>query len=480
MSEVIQEKPTRACPNLFPKELIIDEVDGKATNIKLNSLRRPHMRSFHLSWLGFFSAFTTWFALNPLLKKTIAPLIGITAGDVANSDIANVSSTVIARFFIGGLVDKFGPSRAMAFILMAGSLPIGLVGLVNSAGGLIVLRLFVGIIGSTFVPCQYWTTALFSKNIVGTANAIAGGWGNMGGGFTFLIMPQVFNLMKTIGLSVGNAWKVTYVFPVIICWIVAILCLRFGDDHPVIKTLPVAAETEILKDKPEEGATAVIDTIAAPTHILGGAAEKVPYWKIMLRAVTNPYVIILMFSYACCFGVELSVDSQIANYFIGKYALDQTTAGQLSSIFGLMNFFSRASGGLLSDLMFHYFGMRGRIGISATFFFINGIALIGFSFADTLGASIGSMVVFSYFTQALCGTTFGIVPFVDSGIMGAVTGLVGAGGNIGGAIFNSIFTAYVTNLSGGFRVMGIIVLVCGFLPTFALRVQGSMLLFKTK
>lgn len=35
--------------------------------------------------------------------------------------------------------------------------------------------------------CQYWCTAMFSPTVVGTANAFAGGWGNLGGGFTQLV-----------------------------------------------------------------------------------------------------------------------------------------------------------------------------------------------------------------------------------------------------------------------------------------------------
>ena len=53
-------------------------------------------------------------------------------------------------------------------------------GLANSLAGLAVLRLFIGLAGSSFVMCQYWTTRMFAKEIVGTANALVGGWGNVG------------------------------------------------------------------------------------------------------------------------------------------------------------------------------------------------------------------------------------------------------------------------------------------------------------
>jgi NNP family nitrate/nitrite transporter-like MFS transporter len=50
--------------------------------------------------------------------------------------------------------------------------------------GLIALRFFVGILGGTFVPCQVWCTGFFDKNIMGTANSLAAGIGNAGGGVT--------------------------------------------------------------------------------------------------------------------------------------------------------------------------------------------------------------------------------------------------------------------------------------------------------
>ena len=71
-----------------------------------------------------------------------------------------------------------------ATLLLLGALPTGMAGLVTNATGLCVLRFFVGILGAVFVPCQVWTTGFFDKNVVGSANALAGGWGNAGGGIT--------------------------------------------------------------------------------------------------------------------------------------------------------------------------------------------------------------------------------------------------------------------------------------------------------
>lgn len=57
------------------------------------------------------------------------------------------------------------------------------------------------------MPCQAWTTVFYDKNVVGTANALVGGWGNAGGGFTFIIMVALYNKLREDGLSLHSAWR---------------------------------------------------------------------------------------------------------------------------------------------------------------------------------------------------------------------------------------------------------------------------------
>lgn len=59
--------------------------------------------------------------------------------------------------------------------------------------------------------------------------------------------------------------------------------------------------------------------------------------------------------------------------------------------------------------------------------------------------------------------------------MGAVYGLIGAGGSIGSILFNYAFSVYGTNYVDAFRVIGYAVLAAALL-TLLLKVQGRMLL----
>mmetsp|Transcript_23002 Transcript_23002/g.43746 ORF Transcript_23002/g.43746 Transcript_23002/m.43746 type:complete len:91 (-) Transcript_23002:571-843(-) len=65
-------------------------------------------------------------------------------------------------------------------VLMSGSTVTAVLGLVNSYQGFAAWRFLKDFGGGAFVACQYWSSCMFSKNIVGTANAIVAGWGGIG------------------------------------------------------------------------------------------------------------------------------------------------------------------------------------------------------------------------------------------------------------------------------------------------------------
>jgi len=187
-----------------------------------------------------------------------------------------------------------------------------------------------------------------------------------------------------------------------------------------------------------------------------------------------------MLMYACSFGVELAVDNVIGYFFHDHFNLSQTKSGMFAALFGLMNLFSRATGGFLSDYGYKRMGIQGRLLVHFIIIFLSGAFLVAFRFAvNTLTNAIIILIFFSYFTQACCGSVFGIVPFVDPKIVGAISGLVGAGGNVGGLIFSGIFKVYAGNTPFAFMVLGLVVMGVSFL-TFFMRVEGRMLVEKKK
>lgn len=160
------------------------------TSIRLFSLGSIQMRTFHITWLMFFVCFFGWFGLAPLMP-TIRADLGLTKAQVGNTIIASVSSTILARLIIGSLCDKWGPRRTAIRLLLIGSIPVFLAGLAKDYTTFLLFRLAIGIIGASFVITQFHTSMMFASNVKGTANAITGGWGNLGGGVTNMVMPLI-------------------------------------------------------------------------------------------------------------------------------------------------------------------------------------------------------------------------------------------------------------------------------------------------
>jgi NNP family nitrate/nitrite transporter-like MFS transporter len=169
-------------------------------NLRIFDLSSVQMRTFHITWLTFFMCFFGWFGLAPLMP-TIREDLGLTKGQVGNIIIASVSATIFARLFIGRLCDTWGPRKTYTALLVLGSIPVFLVGLSHSYTTFLLFRLAIGVIGASFVITQYHTSVMFAPNIKGTANAVAGGWGNLGGGITNMVMPVIFAAIVGLGYT---------------------------------------------------------------------------------------------------------------------------------------------------------------------------------------------------------------------------------------------------------------------------------------
>ena len=87
------------------------EVQNKATQINLFSLKTVQMRVFHTTWVAFFLAFFGWFGIAPLMAIVREDLM-LTKAQIGNTIIASVAITVLARVLIGPLCDRIGSRKA--------------------------------------------------------------------------------------------------------------------------------------------------------------------------------------------------------------------------------------------------------------------------------------------------------------------------------------------------------------------------------
>lgn len=419
-------------------------LDSRATRIQLFSLSTPQMRAFHMSWFAFFLCFFAWFGIAPLMS-VIREEMSLTKDEVGWCIIGSVAVTVLARLFIGWLCDQIGPRLAYTWLLILGSVPVIAVGFAHDFASFLLFRIAIGAIGASFVITQYHTSIMFAPNCVGTANATAAGWGNLGGGVTQIVMPLIFSLLVgSIGLSAAAGWRTCMAIAGVVCALAGVLYYFCTQDAP--------------------------DGNFSELRATGRMPEKKTVRGGFREACRDPRVWALAVIYAACFGLELTIDNVAALYFVDYFSeLKQvdsmdaiSRAGLFAGLFGGMNLFARALGGIIGDKFGSRWGLSGRVKWLFIAVFCEGIFLMVFSQARTLAVAVPLLMLFGLFVKMSNGATYSVVPFINRRALGSVSGIVGAGGNVGAVAAGFLFKAESISWPTALFLLGIIVTFCSF------------------
>lgn len=401
--------------------------------LPLFSLQGVQMRTFHISWLMFFVCFFGWFGLAPLMPA-IRTDLGLSKAQVGNVVIASVTATIVARLIAGRLCDAIGPRKTAVGLLLLGSIPVFLVGLSESYDSFLLFRLAIGVIGASFVVNQFHTSVMFAPRIKGTANAIAGGWGNLGGGVTNIVMPLVFAALVAAGYTAHESWRLAMILPGLLMLGVAVLYWRYTKDTPAgnytetrQQKQPAKTDWKLLRD-----------------------------WRVWA----------LTLAYGMCFGMEITFDNVASLHFADTFDLSQSKAGFWAGMFGLMNLFARALGGITCDKIGLRSGMRGKGIFLAVLLLLEGVGLLLFAHAGSLNIAIVCMLGFALFLKMANGATYGIVPFISTRSTGMVSGIVGAGGNAGGMLFGFLFKSIRISYVEAFIYIGCTVIAVAVIVLF--------------
>jgi NNP family nitrate/nitrite transporter-like MFS transporter len=430
------------------------EPDGKATRIELLNFSSPAMRAFHMSWMAFFLCFFAWFGIAPLMGVVRSEL-QLTKDQVGWCIIGSVAVTVLARLLVGWLCDRIGPRLTYTWLLILGSIPVMAIGLAHDFTTFLIFRVLIGAIGASFVITQYHTSRMFAANCVGTANATAAGWGNLGGGVTQLAMPLLFaGLISAFSLTEAASWRLAMVGVGTICALTGVAYYFLTQDTP-------------FGNYRELRAAGKMQTTQATKGAFGEALRDRRVWA-------------LFFIYGACFGMELTIDNIAVLYFLDNFAyfneIDPAqalkTAGLIAAGFGGMNLFARAIGGLVADRCGNKWGFSGRVKWLFLALFGEGIALMFFSQATTLTIAIPLMIVFAMFVKMSNGATYAVVPFINKRALGAVSGIVGAGGNAGAVALGFLFKSDAIDWHTALFIAGVGV-TCVSFASFAITAKKS-------
>jgi len=285
---------------------------------------------------------------------------------------------------------------------------------------------------------QYHTSVMFAPNVVGTANAAAAGWGNLGGGVTQMTMPLLFAAFMSLGAGSWWSWRLAMFVPGFAMLLCGIAYYAFTQDTPDGNFSDLRAGEDVLPSKKHNRFADV---------------------------ARDPRVWALFVVYGCCFGMELTIDNIAALYFADYFHLALTAAGIVAASFGMMNLFARALGGIVSDRCNKQWGLKGRVLLLGCTLCCEGLGLMLFSRMRVLPLAIGSMMLAGLFVKMSNGASYSIVPFVNKRALGAVAGIVGAGGNVGAVLAGFLFRTSMP-WPQALLILGALVTLCSSLVVF--------------
>lgn len=425
-------------------------------------------RVLHLTWLAFFLSFVVWFNFAPF-ATTIQAQLGLSRAQLQALALANVALTVPARVLIGMALDRWGPRRTYATLLVFSAVPCTTFALATTFEVALASRLALSVVGAGFVVGIRMVSEWFPPREVGMAEGVYGGWGNFGSAAAALALPSV---AAVVGGPHG--WRAATAMTGLVAAGYGLYYLRAVADTPdgrayarprregalevtsragvfglVLVTVPLVGVLGLLAWRLQlvgflsPAATWAIAAVLA--LVLAGQVRRIV--RVNRPALEGQYdvadrypfraVAILCLVYAVTFGSELAVVSMLPTFFADTFGLGAVLAGAAGSAYAFMNLVSRPIGGLSSDAL----GSRRRTLLALLAALGGGYALMaGISPTWPLVAAVAAVMACSFFVQAGEGATYAIVPLVKRRVSGQISGLVGAYGNVGALLFLTVLT----------------------------------------
>ncbi|WP_156389987.1 MFS transporter [Paenibacillus sp. Root444D2] len=362
-----------------------------------------------LSTMAMMASFVIWSVFSPIAGQ-IQELFHLSTIQKSVLIATPVLLGSILRIPMGIYTDRFGGKRVFASTMLFLVIPLLLAGWVHSYWLLLLCALFIGMAGTTFAISLTYVSRWFPPERQGLVLGLAG-LGNLGGAAASYALPFVFN-------SYGLEW---------VFWSLAIMI--------VIVTALFWIGT---KDLP--------------------APAKVKTFKQSMVVLKEPSTWYLSTFYFLTFGGFVAFSVYLPTFLKDLFQLSATEAGVKTAGFVVIATLIRPLGGYLAD----------RIGSRRVLVVV---------FAGIIITSLAMSVSLHQFTgfSASCltaaallgvgnGAVFKMVPEVSSGNTGAVTGIVGAAGGVGG-FFPPIILGIVKDLSGAYTIGFVMLMLfaCGCL-----------------
>lgn len=384
---------------------------------------KPQMRVLVLSTLAFTVLFAVWLMFG-ILGKPIGKELGLDKSQIYWLGGTAVLMGALLRLPFGILTDRIGGRNVMVGLLLWTAIPCAMVSYCHSYTQLLICAALFGIAGNSFSVGIAWNSAWFSKETQGTALGTFGA-GNVGASVTKVFAPSLILALPATGLMSGlipGGWRGIPVIYAILLVITAALVFFFSP-------------------KPERcpGQGRTIAAMLTPLR-------EVRVWRFGLY-----YIVV--------FGAYVSFSLWLPMYYTDVYGVTLAKAGFLTCLFIFPASLLRPLGGYLSDkfgarpvtlavmigmlLLCVPLSMNGPTFKLSIELFTTLVVLVG------VGMGVGKASVYRY------------IPDYFPKDVGAVGGLVGTLGALGGFVMMPLF-GMIESSSGirqsAFLVLGLLTL----------------------
>jgi NNP family nitrate/nitrite transporter-like MFS transporter len=370
--------------------------------MKIRDLKNSgHWPTLLTAFLYFDFSFMVWTLLGPLGAQ-IGEALRLSAQQKGLMVATPILSGAVLRILLGVAVDHWGAKRTgitAQFIVMAGLLWAWLAGLKDYEAAL-CLGLVLGFGGASFAVALPQAGRWYPPNMQGLVMGLAGA-GNVGTVLDALFAPRI---------AAAYGWRAVFGLALLPAVLVLAAYTIFSKEAEItFKKKRLADYFNLLKDRDA-------------------------HW--------------FCFYYTVSFGGFVGLASSYVLYFKSEFGLPAVHAGDLAALCTAAGALLRPTGGALADRI-------GGIRALYRFYTIAGIALVLAAVGHQLGFNLVMLMIASGALGMANGSVFQLLPQRFGKDLGIMTGLVGAGGGIGGFYLASSL-GYSKGLTGSY-LAGLIV-----------------------
>lgn len=445
-----------------------------SSQFNLFALKKPEIRTLHLTWFAFFLSFMVWFSHAPLMV-VIRESMNLSEQEVKVLFILNIALTIPARIVVGMLVDKYGPRQLFSSILILGGLISIAFANTQTYQQMAIVRFLLGFVGAGFVVGIRMISEWFPARQTGIAQGIYGGWGNFGSAGAALILPSL-----ALYFGAENGWRYAIGITGVITIIYGCIYFFSVSNTPkgstyfkpkkmgamevtskmdlllyIIMNAPMYIALSVLTWKLSEKMHWFDHNVAMTIYIGLISLYLFQVYKIIdvnksifseevpeIQRYSFKQVAILNLAYGLTFGAELAVVSMLPLYYVDTFNVEPVLAGILAGIYPFINLFARPAGGWLSDKI----GRKITLGIVSFGAAISFFILSQVTSDWTLWLVVMVTILAGIFSKAGSGAVYAMVPLIQRRMTGQFAGMVGAFGNVGGLAFLTVLSFVSTDI----------------------------------